>query len=105
MKCTAPGLALAICALTCAGAARAQDPTYAQQQQDYQAQQQQYQSAQTEYQRQQTIYGHRVAGYERARAAYDAEHGEGSFFRYYNVHPREYDELYGPGAYGRDFEP
>lgn len=91
----------------CAGAARAQstDPTYVQQQQDYQNKQQQYQDAQTQYEHQQTVYRFRLAGYERARATYDQAHGEGAFYRYYSVRPREYDELYGLGAYGRDFEP
>ncbi|HVY35292.1 MAG TPA: hypothetical protein VG960_12840 [Caulobacteraceae bacterium] len=105
---TAKALILSVVALAaCAGGARAQspDPTYVQQQQDYQNKQQQYQDAQAQYEHQQTVYRHRLAGYERARAAYDADHGEGAFYRYYSVHPREYDALYGAGAYGRDFEP
>lgn len=106
MKTTTLGLSL-MAVLFGGGVAIAQtvDPDYAQQQQTYQAQQQQYQDAQGRYQHQQSVYQGRRADYEAARAAYDADHGQGAFFHYYSDHPDEYDRLYGPDAYERDFPP
>jgi cytochrome c556 len=79
------------------------DEAYQQQQQDYQARQSQYQDDVARYQAQQQTYRLRRDHYEADRAAYDAEHGSGTFFGYYRRHPYQYDEIYGPGAWERDF--
>jgi len=85
-------------------------PSYNQAQQNYQDQQQQYQASQAQYQDQRSqyeakrmAYAHQNRAYERALDDYDAAHGHGSFVTYYSVHPGEYDRMFGPGAYERDF--
>jgi hypothetical protein len=81
----------------------AADQTYQAQQQDYQAQQQQYQDDMARYHAQQDNYRMRRAHYDADRAAYDVEHGSGAFMAYYSHHPFQYDGIYGPGAWDRDF--
>ncbi len=85
-------------------------PSYNQAQQNYQDQQQQYQASQAQYQEQREqyeakrmAYAHQNHAYERALADYDATHGSGAFVTYYSVHPGEYDRMFGPGSYERDF--
>jgi len=85
-------------------------PSYTQAQQTYQDQQQQYQDSQAQYQAQREqyeakrmAYAHENQAYERALDDYDAAHGHGAFVTYYSVHPGEYDRMFGPGAYERDF--
>jgi hypothetical protein len=62
-----------------------------------------YQNQQADYAAREAAYRDQRQAYERARADYDASHGDGAFIAYYNAHPREYDSMYGPGAYARDF--
>lgn len=83
----------------------AAEQAYQQQQQDYQARQAQYQDDVARYQAQQQAYRVRRDHYEADRAAYDVAHGAGAFLRYYSRHPFQYDEIYGPGAWERDFGP
>ena len=45
------------------------------------------------------------ARYETARAVYDADYGQGAFFRYYRAHPTEFERFYGPRAYDGEFGP
>jgi hypothetical protein len=83
----------------------AADQAYQQQQQDYLGRQAQYQDDVARYQAQQQAYRVRRDHYEADRAAYDVEHGSGAFLRYYSQHPFQYEEIYGPGAWERDFGP
>jgi len=85
-------------------------PSYTQAQQNYQDQQAQYQASQAQYQDQRAqyeakrmAYAHQNRRYEEALDDYDAAHGHGSFVAYYSVHPGEYDRMFGPGSYERDF--
>jgi len=58
------------------------DPTYQAQQQDYRDQQARYQAGRDTYLIQQDRYRHDRDAYARARAAYDARYGVGSYDRY-----------------------
>jgi hypothetical protein len=108
--CASLAVLAAISAGACTAQAQAAGPGDIQRQQDYQHLQDQYQDAQSRYQDQsrdyaakRETYEHQHGIYEHARANYDAQHGAGAFLAYYRDHSDDYERLYGPGAYGRDF--
>ncbi len=108
--CASLAVLAAISAVASTARAQANGPGDNQRQQDYQHLQDQYQDAQSRYQDQARDYAAKRETYERqhgvyehARADYDAQHGAGAFLAYYRDHSDDYERLYGPGAYGRDF--
>ena len=62
-----------------------------------------YQDQAGDYDAQSRAYADEHDRFERARARYDAQYGDGAYARYYSTRPQQYDQRFGPGAYDRDF--